>query len=107
MLAFLSGVLRDEGGYDFKRAVVEAIFDMINRVSECKEQALSHLCEFIEDCEFTKLSRPHSTSPGLEGPKSPQPAKFIRFIYNRVVPGECYCSSRCCLQFGEIRRQFI
>src|SRR5271170_8124022 len=29
MLTFLSGVLRDEGGYDFKRAVVEAIFDMI------------------------------------------------------------------------------
>ncbi|KAK0246199.1 adaptin N terminal region-domain-containing protein [Armillaria nabsnona] len=85
MLAFLSGVLRDEGGYDFKRAVVEAIFDMINRVSECKEQALSHLCEFIEDCEFTKLSVRILHLLGLEGPKSPQPAKFIRFIYNRVV----------------------
>ncbi|KAH7881696.1 Clathrin/coatomer adaptor, adaptin-like protein, partial [Phlebopus sp. FC_14] len=42
MLAFLSGVLRDEGGYDFKRAVVEAIFDMIKYISDCKEQALSH-----------------------------------------------------------------
>ncbi|KAF8899210.1 coatomer protein [Infundibulicybe gibba] len=85
MLAFLSGVLRDEGGYDFKRAVVEAIFDMIKYIGECKEQALSHLCEFIEDCEFTKLSVRILHLLGMEGPKSPQPAKYIRFIYNRVV----------------------
>ncbi|EPQ60297.1 Coatomer, gamma subunit [Gloeophyllum trabeum ATCC 11539] len=85
MLGFLSGVLRDEGGYDFKRAVVEAIFDMIKFISDAKEQALSHLCEFIEDCEFTKLSVRILHLLGLEGPKSPQPAKYIRYIYNRVV----------------------
>ncbi|EDR15856.1 coatomer protein [Laccaria bicolor S238N-H82] len=85
MLSFLSGVLRDEGGYDFKRAVVEAMFDMIKFIGECKEQALSHLCEFIEDCEFTKLSVRILHLLGVEGPKSPQPAKYIRFIYNRVV----------------------
>jgi coatomer subunit gamma len=85
MLAFLSGVLRDEGGYDFKRAVVEAIFDMVEFIRDCKEQALSHLCEFIEDCEFTKLSVRILHLLGREGPKSPKPAKYIRFIYNRVV----------------------
>jgi coatomer subunit gamma len=85
MLAFLSGVLRDEGGYDFKRAVVEAIFDMIKFIADCKEQALSHLCEFIEDCEFTKLSVRILHLLGTEGPKSPQPTKYIRYIYNRVV----------------------
>ncbi|TFK41902.1 adaptin N terminal region-domain-containing protein [Crucibulum laeve] len=85
MLTFLSGVLRDEGGYDFKRAVVEAMFDMIKFIGDCKEQALSHLCEFIEDCEFTKLSVRILHLLGLEGPKSPQPTKYIRFIYNRVV----------------------
>ncbi|KAI0673741.1 coatomer subunit gamma [Trametes maxima] len=85
MLAFLSGVLRDEGGYDFKRAVVEAIFDMIKFIADCKEQALSHLCEFIEDCEFTKLSVRILHLLGAEGPKAPHPTKYIRFIYNRVV----------------------
>jgi coatomer protein complex subunit gamma len=85
MLSFLSNVLRDEGGYDYKRAVVEAIFDMIKFIGESKEQALSHLCEFIEDCEFTKLSVRILHLLGLEGPKSPQPAKYIRYIYNRVV----------------------
>ncbi|RDX51183.1 coatomer subunit gamma [Lentinus brumalis] len=85
MLAFLSGVLRDEGGYEFKRAVVEAMFDMIKFIGECKEQALSHLCEFIEDCEFTKLSVRILHLLGVEGPKAPNPTKYIRFIYNRVV----------------------
>ncbi|KAI1793129.1 coatomer subunit gamma [Ganoderma leucocontextum] len=85
MLAFLSGVLRDEGGYDFKRAVVEAIFDMLKFIADCKEQALSHLCEFIEDCEFTKLSVRILHLLGVEGPKAPNPTKYIRFIYNRVV----------------------
>ncbi|PCH34082.1 coatomer subunit gamma [Wolfiporia cocos MD-104 SS10] len=85
MLSFLSGVLRDEGGYDFKRAVVEAIFDMIRFIGDCKEQALSHLCEFIEDCEFTKLSVRILHLLGMEGPKAPQPTKYIRYIYNRVV----------------------
>ncbi|KAJ3721911.1 coatomer subunit gamma [Lentinula raphanica] len=85
MLTFLSGVLRDEGGYDFKRAVVEAMFDMIKYIKDCKEQALAYLCEFIEDCEFTKLSVRILHLLGMEGPKSPQPTKYIRFIYNRVV----------------------
>ncbi|KAF9075003.1 coatomer subunit gamma [Rhodocollybia butyracea] len=85
MLTFLSGVLRDEGGYDFKRAVVEAMFDMIKFITDCKEQALAHLCEFIEDCEFTKLSVRILHLLGMEGPSSPQPTKYIRFIYNRVV----------------------
>jgi coatomer protein complex subunit gamma len=60
---FLSGVLLDEGGYDFKRAVVEAMFDMIKFIGGCKEQALSYLCEFIEDCEFTKIVDAHSAPP--------------------------------------------
>lgn len=40
MLNFLSGVLRDEGGYEFKRAVVEAIFDLIKFIPESKEAGL-------------------------------------------------------------------
>jgi coatomer protein complex subunit gamma len=85
MLSFLSGVLRDEGGYDFKQSVVEAIFDMIKYIKDCRETALAHLCEFIEDCEFTKLSVRILHLLGLEGPKTKNPTKFIRYIYNRVV----------------------
>ncbi|KAL7417416.1 adaptin N terminal region-domain-containing protein [Mrakia frigida] len=85
MLTFLSNMLRDEGGYDFKRTIVEAIFDMIKFIKDCKETALAHLCEFIEDCEFTKLSVRILHLLGIEGPKTPHPTKYIRYIYNRVV----------------------
>ncbi|CAK9782494.1 Coatomer, gamma subunit [Cutaneotrichosporon oleaginosum] len=85
MLTFLSGVLRDEGGYDFKLAVVDAIFDMIKYIQDSREAALSHLCEFIEDCEFTKLSVRILHLLGIEGPKTRNPTKYIRYIYNRVV----------------------
>ncbi|KAI9492121.1 adaptin N terminal region-domain-containing protein [Zychaea mexicana] len=85
MLNFLSSVLRDEGGYDFKKAVVEAIFDMVKFITDSKDTALSHLCEFIEDCEFTKLSVRILHLLGVEGPKTPTPTKYIRYIYNRVI----------------------
>jgi coatomer protein complex subunit gamma len=85
MLTFLSGILRDEGGYEFKRAVVESMFDLIKFVPGSKEETLSHLCEFIEDCEFTKLAVRILHLIGTEGPKTPQPTKYIRYIYNRVV----------------------
>ncbi|KAL9086720.1 MAG: hypothetical protein Q9159_004015 [Coniocarpon cinnabarinum] len=85
MLTFLSGILRDEGGYEFKRSVVESMFDLIKFVPESKEDALAHLCEFIEDCEFTKLSVRILHLLGIEGPKTSHPTKYIRYIYNRVV----------------------
>lgn len=85
MLTFLSGVLRDEGGYEFKKTVVESMFDLIKFVPESREEALAHLCEFIEDCEFTKLAVRVLHLLGREGPKTAQPTKYIRYIYNRVV----------------------
>lgn len=63
MLTFLSGVLRDEGGYDFKRAVVEAIFDMIKFIGDSKEAGewdeligSSH-CLRLYSLLFTRSSR--------------------------------------------------
>lgn len=101
MLTFLSGILRDEGGYEFKRSVVESMFDLIKFVPGSKEDgrshkesrhfsrlmntALAHLCEFIEDCEFTKLAVRILHLLGVEGPKTSHPTKYIRYIYNRVV----------------------
>lgn len=41
MLAFLSGILRDEGGYEFKRSVVESMFDLIKFIPGSKEDGKS------------------------------------------------------------------
>ena len=85
MLSFLSSVLRDEGGYEYKRAIVEAIFDVIYHIPDSKEEALSHLCEFIEDCEFNKLAVRIIHLIGSQGPSTRQPSIYIRYIYNRVI----------------------
>src|SRR5690349_6795891 len=47
MLKFLSDVLRDEGGYEFKRAVVNATFDLIKYIPECKETGNEILFGFL------------------------------------------------------------
>ena len=43
------------------------------------------MCEFIEDCEFTKLAVRILHLLGAEGPKTATPSKYIRYIYNRVI----------------------
>lgn len=53
--------------------------------------SLFHLCDFIEDCEFTALSTQILSLVGELGPSTSAPARYIRFIYNRCVQA---CGSR-------------
>ncbi len=71
------------GGYDYKKAIVDSILLLIREIPEATEPGLSHLCEFIEDCEFTVLSVQILFLLGKEGPKTQNPAKFIRSASDR------------------------
>ncbi|XP_010516946.1 PREDICTED: coatomer subunit gamma [Camelina sativa] len=81
---FLSNILREEGGFEYKRAIVDSIVTIIRDIPDAKENGLLHLCEFIEDCEFTYLSTQILHFLGIEGPNTSDPSKYIRYIYNRV-----------------------
>jgi coatomer subunit gamma len=85
LVGFLSNFLREEGGFDFKRSIVQSIVSLIRSVPESTESSLLHLCEFIEDCEFTMLSTQILHLLGELGPKTTAPSRYIRFIYNRVI----------------------
>ncbi|KAG7295527.1 hypothetical protein JYU34_021738 [Plutella xylostella] len=85
LTAFLAGMLRDEGGLEYKAAIADAIISLVEENPEAKETGLAHLCEFIEDCEHTALAVRILHLLGREGPKSRQPSRYIRFIYNRVI----------------------
>ncbi|XP_041970573.1 coatomer subunit gamma-like [Aricia agestis] len=85
LAAFLAGMLRDEGGLEYKAAIADAIIALVEENPEAKETGLAHLCEFIEDCEHTALAVRILHLLGREGPKSRQPSRYIRFIYNRVI----------------------
>ncbi|VVB10843.1 unnamed protein product [Arabis nemorensis] len=61
LMNFLSNTLREEGGFEYKRAIVDSIVTIIRDIPDAKENGLLHLCEFIEDCEFTYLSTQNAT----------------------------------------------
>jgi len=85
LLNFLSGMLRDEGGLDYKASIADTIITVIEENPEAKENGLAHLCEFIEDCEHTSLAVKILHLLGQEGPRTSNPSRYIRFIYNRVL----------------------
>ena len=85
MLAFLATFLREEGGYEFKKSIVDSIVGMMLVNKENKEQSLLHLCEFIEDCEFSELIVQILHLIGDVGPTTLSPSRYIRFIFNRVI----------------------
>jgi coatomer subunit gamma len=85
MMSFLASMLREDGGYEYKRAIVNTIIAIIEENPEAKEAGLSHLCEFIEDCDFVQLATRILHLLGREGPRTTAPAKYIRYIYNRVI----------------------
>lgn len=64
---------------------MDCIISIIEENPESKESGLAHLCEFIEDCEHTVLATKILHLLGKEGPRTPSPSKYIRFIFNRVV----------------------
>eukprot|EP00939_MAST-03C_sp_MAST-3C-sp1_P001790 g1790.t1 len=85
LLLFLSSTLREEGGFEFKKTIVDSILGIMNAIPESKELGLYHLCEFIEDCEYSSLSVRVLHLLGNEASEAEKPAKFIRFVYNRVI----------------------
>jgi coatomer subunit gamma len=85
MVGFLATFLREEGGYDFKKAIVDSIVELMGAIPETKETSLLHLCEFIEDCEFSELIVQILHLIGSLGPLTTSPSRYIRFIFNRVI----------------------
>jgi len=85
LMNFLSLMLREEGGLGYKTCIAETFINLIEEFPDAKESGLAHLCEFIEDCEHTNLAIKVLHIIGVEGPKATNPAKYIRYIFNRVI----------------------
>ncbi|KAH8032645.1 hypothetical protein HPB51_026098 [Rhipicephalus microplus] len=85
LMTFLASMLRDEGGFEYKKAIVDTVIHIIEDNPEAKDVGLSHLCEFIEDCEHTSLAVRILCLLGREGPQGSTPSRYIRFMYNRLI----------------------
>lgn len=86
MVNFLSAILKPAGGtYEYKRDILNTIISIIHAVPDAQEGCLEHLCDVIEDCEFTEIITSILHLLGTLGPKTAHPSKYVRFIYNRIV----------------------
>ncbi len=56
LMNFLSGMLREEGGLEYKTSIAETIISIIEENPDAKESGLAHLCEFIEGKHFIIVS---------------------------------------------------
>ncbi len=87
LMNFLSGMLRDEGGLEYKTSIADTIIGIIEENPEAKENGLAHLCEFIEDCEHTSLAVRILHLLGSEGPKTSNPtrqAKIMTYLFFQI-----------------------
>lgn len=85
ILNLLSEILRDEGGIELKRTVVDVITDIVEQNKEATSSGLYHFCEYIEDCEYTSLATRILHLLGDKAPQQEKPQGFIRYIYNRII----------------------
>ncbi|EEC16547.1 coatomer gamma subunit, putative, partial [Ixodes scapularis] len=83
--AFLcEDVLGDDVGF-LRRVCQEHTNNISFSLLPLMRAGLSHLCEFIEDCEHTSLAVRILCLLGREGPLASTPSKYIRFMYNRLI----------------------
>jgi len=85
LLSFLAKSLRDDGQYEYKSKVVDTMMQIMQELPETKDETLLHLCEFIEDCEYTDLACRILYTLGEEGPSTKGAHKYIRYIFNRII----------------------
>jgi coatomer protein complex subunit gamma len=81
LLKFLADCLKDDPNMLFRESVVDTIIEIC---PSAREQALLILAEHIEDCMQSQIQTKILNFLAIEGPKSKNPASYIRFIYNRV-----------------------
>ena len=85
LLNFLASALREEGGYKYKKIIVNTILNIVEHIDNTTELALDHFCEFIEDCEYPELCITILHLLGEKGIHTKKPNRYIRFIFNRCI----------------------
>lgn len=85
LVSFLSKFLRDQGTFEFKRAIVQGLVSLCKTHPEAADSSLLQLCEYIEDCEYDWLSVEILHVLGDIGPLTVGKQRYIRFIYNRTM----------------------
>ncbi|KAG5500595.1 hypothetical protein JKF63_03690 [Porcisia hertigi] len=85
LLAFLFRALSDESSGSLKESVVDAMLDISKSNPSSKEAVLTHLAEFIDDCEFSQITKRVLMHLGEGVPQCSNPRHFVRYVYNHAT----------------------
>lgn len=84
-LSFLSRVQSEDDSSTLKQNAVETMIDMAKSNSESTESVLTHLAEFIDDCEFPHITKRVLVYLGEEAANCANPKKYVRYVYNHAT----------------------
>ncbi|EPY21484.1 coatomer gamma subunit [Strigomonas culicis] len=85
LLAFLFKMLNTDGSCQLKQAVVDTMMDIASANPSSKDTVLTHLAEFIDDCEFADITKQVLIHLAEEVPCCSAPKKYIRYVYNHAT----------------------
>lgn len=85
LLSFLFHALGEDGSSSLKERVVDAMMDIAKSNPSSNEMVLTHLAEYIDDCEFSHITKRVLMHLGEEVPHCSNPRGFVRFVYNHAT----------------------
>ncbi len=85
LLNFLLNVIREEGGFAFKRAVAHCMITIATSHPNTMEHGLDVLSELVEDIDYPEVAIHVINTLSQLGPRLPNPYRYVRHIYNRLV----------------------
>lgn len=85
LIRFVGGILKDEGGLHLKVKIVDTLQEIFEAVVTSQACILIILAELIEDCIYENLQSRVIYFLGENGPRSSEPSRLVRYIYNRLI----------------------
>ena len=84
-MSHLSSWLREEGGYEYKKAIVTTLLLIIDSNPEMKETALAHLCELFTQGLVNSKNSNHTVLT-YRGPDYNQPVYSGHLYTTDILP---------------------
>ncbi|KAL3614098.1 hypothetical protein CASFOL_042172 [Castilleja foliolosa] len=82
---FLSNILREEGGFEYKKVIVDSVVILIRDIPDAKKVDCYTYVNSLKTVNSRIFPPRILHFLGNEGSKTSDPSKYIQYIYNRVI----------------------
>ncbi|EPY37516.1 coatomer gamma subunit [Angomonas deanei] len=85
LLSFLFKALQDDGSAELKKCIIDTMMDIASANPSSNDVVLTHLANYIDDCEFPAVTKSVLMHLAEEVPHCANPKKYVRLIYNQAT----------------------